>query len=143
MDIQYQYEETQPMSFGLNAIHHLNEIRIWTLVYGILGIAFVALFVIAGFANYWPEPLSLGKISITGRCVITVIIALVLSLPGYYLLKFAILARKAIRHRDSNLLSRAFFYQKRYYRAVGIIIFTVVLMYYLLEVLVVNPDRQF
>lgn len=58
-----------------------------------------------------------------------IIVGAIYFFPIYYLFKFSILAKSALRFNDSNLITSAFKYLKLHYRFMGIMLIIVLAIY--------------
>lgn len=140
--IDYKSAGSQQFDFNIYAIHQLQEIRIWTLLQGIFGLALILFGFSAIFWNLSPNLTETEIYKVFVKIPILGFGALVLILPGYYLLRFSILSGKALRNRDAITLGRALSCQKKYYRAVGLLITAGVIMFLLLEVWALQPNSR-
>lgn len=115
------------------AITSLNEIRKWTLFFGILGIvgvAFmaiigvVAMFIIPSFNQGMNAPYPTAFLGI-----FYLILGVIYILPIIYLIQFSSKIKKALNFKDEDQLSYAFNALKFHFRTVGIIILVIISIY--------------
>ena len=135
----FKSSDSQQFDFNLYAIHQLQEIRIWTLMLGVLGFALILAGLIATIWNLIPHFTETEVRQTIVKIPILCLSAIVMAIPGYYLIRFSVLSGKALKTRDSILLGQALSYQKRYYRSSALLIAAGVILFLLLEVWAMQP----
>jgi len=139
MHKNHQSHKSQPFDFNLYAIHQLQEIRIWTLVLGIFGMLAILFGLTTIIWNLSTAITEAGTHKAITKIPILIISALILAIPGYYLIRFSTLAGKALKTHDSIMLGKSLSYQKRYYRALALIFTAAITLFLLLDVWAMQP----
>ncbi len=121
--------ENNQLTLNPNAEHHLDETIKWTKFLSIVGFVMMAFMLAIPFifmAITFPEEIE----GFSGfRFLPILLIVALYFFPIYYLFKFSVEARAALRSKEDAFINNALKYLKLHYRFMGILLIIVLAIY--------------
>jgi len=131
MESIFSNSEEEKLELNDFSIQHLKETAKWGKFLAIIHFVGIGLIVIIALSLgvFLPEindAMSQGvsmPVAFTGTVLMItyLIMAVIMFFPGYYLFKYSVKLKKAIREKNSELLMEAFTNQKSLYKYIGVL----------------------
>jgi hypothetical protein len=125
-----------------DAINHLVETRKWTMFFSILGFIFMGLTVLIVIVMSLMGRTYPAKGFSALMLIPLLLICSIYFFPIYYMFRFSILSKLALKSKNSGLLSKALKYLKLHYRFMGIF-FIIMVSIYLIAIIIAIATGSF
>jgi|AntAceMinimDraft_1070359.scaffolds.fasta_scaffold14523_4 hypothetical protein len=135
------FEKKDELLLSKEAIRFLGKAANWSYIISIIGFIYVGLVILMAFVNIRVFASLVG--SITGSTsgalvaypiVFYFIVLAVGFIPLFYLFRFSVLAKKAVKGLDSALLTDAFIKMNSHYKFIGIFLLIVIFLQLLIGI---------
>lgn len=129
---------SKKLTLNENTVNSLEIVRKWALFFSVLGFIWIA-FMVLMFLGLGFVPFGFHGSGLFGHrgltmlpvCVMLLSMSVLYFFPVYYLYKFSVFSKIAIKNLDTECADRAFGYLKKHYRFIGVLTIIILAIYLL------------